>query len=57
MAKGDKKVVFTQDFANQKKGSEVTFSRDLVNMLKKEGVIKDVETKAGKKPKTTQNNK
>lgn len=52
MAKGDKKVKFTQDFGIHKKDAEVTFSRDLVNRLKLRGVVKDVENKTGKKSKT-----
>ena len=57
MAKGDKKVKFTQDFGIHKKDAEVTFSRDLVFMLKQRGVIKEVENKTGSKSKKTQKDK
>ena len=52
MAKGDKKVEFTQAFAGLKKSHKSVYSRDLANMLIKKGVAKEVKqgTK-GRKPK------
>jgi hypothetical protein len=51
MAKGDIKIVFTEDFAVHKKDSEVTFSRDLAHICLGKKVAKRwVESIKPKKP-------
>lgn len=50
MAKGDINIVFTKDFAIHKKGSKVSFSRDLANTLIRKGVA-EVPSKAVPKRK------
>ena len=51
MAKGDKTLVFTKDFAVHKKGGKATFSRDLSSMLIGKGVAKVYEPKKTKSKK------
>lgn len=52
MAKGDIKIEFIKDFATNKKGGKVSFSRDLANMLIGKGVAKLDDSKAVSQKKT-----